>query len=120
MTLNHLDAMDTWCVGSKEHEELLQSTKLKILLTYGNLSTSELQEVRLSLLTFLQDIHIRVSIFLRDHVQLSSGRFILLPEGEVVPPFEIPGVVKTFKQGREVGRTTFHIPGKYSVAKVGC
>ncbi|KAI6651701.1 Protein OSCP1 [Oopsacas minuta] len=117
VTYNHLDAMYTWCIGSKEHEQLLETTKLKILQTYGNLNTSKLQAVRLSLLTFLQDVHIRVSIFLRDHVQLPSGRFILLPEGEIVQPYDIPGVIKSYKNGSETSRTFFHTPGKYSITK---
>ena len=110
--------MDTSCVGNKEHEKLLQATKQRIIHTYGNLSTSKLQELRMSLLTFLQDIHIRVSIFLRDHVQLPSGKFILLPEGGVVPPADIPGVIKSYRAGKETTRSLFHTPGKHNIAKV--
>lgn len=105
-------------MGSKDHERLLLATKQKIIHNYGNLSTSKLQELRMSLLTFLQDIHIRVSIFLRDHVQLPSGKFILLPEGDVVPPADIPGVIKSYRADKETARSLFHTPGKHSIAKV--
>ena len=113
-----MDAMDAWCAGSTVHHNIVDSAKKNLIDTYGNLSTSELREVRLGLLMFLQDIHTRVSIFLRDHVQLPSGKFILLPEGEVTPEFETPGVIKIFKQNKEVQRTLFHTPGKYAIAKV--
>lgn len=110
--------MKVYCVGSIEHESYMQLTYSKLMSTYGNLTTTQLHELRFTLLIFLQDMHIRVSIFLRDHVQLPTGKFILPLEGELYPETEIPGVVKKFKNGKEIQRTTFMVPGTYVTTKV--
>ncbi|ELR58183.1 Protein OSCP1 [Bos mutus] len=84
---------------------------------YGGLSAGEFQLIRQTLLIFFQDLHIRVSIFLKDKVQNSSGRFVLPVSGPVPWGTEVPGLIRTFNnKGKEVKRTEFKHGGSYVAA----
>ena len=50
--------------------------------------------IRQTLLHFFQDMHIRVSIFLKDKVQSQNGRFVLPPGGPVPHGMETPGTIR--------------------------
>ncbi|NXV77826.1 OSCP1 protein, partial [Atlantisia rogersi] len=82
--------------------------------TYGCLSAGEFQFIRQTLLVFFQDMHIRVSIFLKDKVQSSNGRFVLPISGPVPWGTEVPGLIRIFNHnGDEVKRTEFTTDGNY-------
>ncbi|CAL4058704.1 unnamed protein product, partial [Meganyctiphanes norvegica] len=70
--------------------------------TYGNMSLGELADVRRALLGFVQDLHIRVSVFLKEKVQTPTGRFVLNTEGPVPYGSEVPGPVRVFLPNGEV------------------
>jgi hypothetical protein len=56
------------------------------------MSTGQLNEIKHTLLRFLQDKRVKVSLFLQDGLQLQNGTIVLRPT--LTPPeVEMPGVV---------------------------
>lgn len=52
---------------------------------YIPLSPGEMQTIRYSILNFLQDLKVRVSVFLRQGVQNNDGKFVIPTSGPVPP-----------------------------------
>lgn len=60
---------------------------------------------------------LQVSIFLKDKVQNSNGRFVLPTSGPVPYGSEVPGTIRLFNTaGKEVKKSTFNPGGKYSMS----
>ncbi|MEQ2278134.1 Protein oscp1, partial [Xenotaenia resolanae] len=82
---------------------------------YSSLSEGQFQLLRQTLLIFFQDMHIRVSLFLKNQIQNPSGRFVLTTSGPVPYGADVPGLIRTFDlRGREVSRSEFPPGGTYS------
>uniref|UniRef100_A0A8C7XMB7 Organic solute carrier partner 1 n=1 Tax=Oryzias sinensis TaxID=183150 RepID=A0A8C7XMB7_9TELE len=81
------------------------------------LRCSDFQLIRQTLLIFFQDMHIRVSIFLKDKVQNSNGRFGLPTSGPVPHGTQVPGLIRIFScTGEEKTRLQFNNGGNYTSA----
>lgn len=52
----------------------------------------ELNSLRQTLLRFLQDKKVKVSLFLQEKYQLQDGVLVLIPSGVLPPDTELPGV----------------------------
>ncbi|XP_064204176.1 protein OSCP1 isoform X2 [Anguilla rostrata] len=92
-------------------------TYRQLIEMYTPLSGGEFQLIRQTLLVFFQDMHIRVSIFLKDKVQNSNGRFVLPTSGPVPHGTQVPGSIRIFScAGEEVKRLQFPNGGSYSSA----
>ncbi|KAK2104282.1 Protein oscp1 [Saguinus oedipus] len=92
----------------------VDKTFRQLIEIYGGLSAGEFQLIRLTLLIFFQDLHIGVSMFLKDKVQNNNGRFVLLVSGPVPWGTELPGLIRMFKnKGEEVKRIEFKHGGNY-------
>ncbi|XP_028453382.1 protein OSCP1a [Perca flavescens] len=122
ITYNHIDTIrefvkDTPVVGNKVDE-----THRKIIETYSSLPEGEFQLLRQTLLIFFQDMHIRVSLFLKNQLQNPNGRFALSTSGPVPYGMDVPGLIRTFdRKGREVRRSEFPTGGSYtSPIRKGC
>ncbi|XP_039676954.1 protein OSCP1a isoform X3 [Perca fluviatilis] len=122
ITYNHIDTIrefvkDTPVVGNKVDE-----THRKIIETYSSLPEGEFQLLRQTLLIFFQDMHIRVSLFLKNQLQNPNGRFSLSTSGPVPYGMDVPGLIRTFdRKGREVRRSEFPTGGSYtSPIRKGC
>ncbi|XP_044275396.1 protein OSCP1 isoform X2 [Varanus komodoensis] len=114
VTFNHLDAIKDFIYESPKTLNQVDVTFRRLLDTYGSLSAGELQLIRQTLLIFFQDIHIRVSILLKDKVQNSNGHFVLPISGPVPWGTEIPGLIRLFNsKGDEIRRTEFTSGGNY-------
>ncbi|XP_037129519.1 protein OSCP1 [Syngnathus acus] len=117
VTFNHMDAIrefvkDTPCILAQVDETYRQLMEMYTLLPSG-----EFQLIRQTLLIFFQDMHIRVSIFLKDKVQNSNGRFVLPISGPVPHGTQIPGLIRTYScTGEETGRLQFKNGGNYTAA----
>ncbi|XP_071253945.1 protein OSCP1-like isoform X2 [Salvelinus alpinus] len=115
VSFNHMDAIkdfvkDTPSILSQVDETYRQLTEM-----YTPLSSGEFQLIRQTLLIFFQDMHIRVSIFLKDKVQNSNGRFVLPISGPVPHGTHIPGLIRMFScNGEEVKRLQFRNGGNYT------
>ncbi|XP_053101640.1 protein OSCP1 isoform X2 [Hemicordylus capensis] len=114
ITFNHLDAIKDFIQDSPRILNQVDETFRQIIDTYGPLSAGEFQLIRQTLLIFFQDIHIRVSIFLKDKVQNSNGHFVLPTSGRVPWGTEVPGIIRHFNsKGDEIKRTEFTHGGNY-------
>ncbi|NXL18191.1 OSCP1 protein, partial [Setophaga kirtlandii] len=94
VTFNHLDAIKDFISDSPGILNQVDETFRRLIETYNPLSDGEFQLIRQTLLIFFQDMHIRVSIFLKDKVQNSNGRFVLPISGPVPWGTEVPGLIR--------------------------
>uniref|UniRef100_A0A8C8HC07 Organic solute carrier partner 1 n=1 Tax=Oncorhynchus tshawytscha TaxID=74940 RepID=A0A8C8HC07_ONCTS len=93
----------------------VDETYRQLIEMYTPLSSGEFQLIRQTLLIFFQDMHIRVSIFLKDKVQNSNGRFVLPISGPVPHGTHIPGFIRMFScNGKEVKRLQVRNGGNYT------
>uniref|UniRef100_A0A8C6VLW5 Organic solute carrier partner 1 n=1 Tax=Naja naja TaxID=35670 RepID=A0A8C6VLW5_NAJNA len=114
ITFNHLDAIKDFVYESPKILNQIDVTLRKFIDTYVLLSAGELQLIRQTLLIFFQDIHIRVSILLKDKVQNSNGHFVLPTSTSVPWGTEIPGLIRLFNnKGDEIQRIEFSSGGNY-------
>ncbi|XP_076790331.1 protein OSCP1 isoform X4 [Arvicanthis niloticus] len=117
ITFNHLDSIKGFIQDSPTVIHQVNETFQQLTEVYGNLSAGEFQLIRQTLLIFFQDLHIRVSTFLKDKVQNSNGRFVLPVSGPVPWGTEVPGVIRVFNdKGEEVKRMEFQHGGDYVAA----
>ena len=116
ITLNHLDSM---CEMARMEQTLkmIQNSKEMFTNIYSNMNWYRLQHIRYTILTFLQDIKTRVSIFLRDGTQENDGKFVIKPIGVVSCECQIPGLIKYFDRNDEVIHVDrFDSLGQYTVS----
>ncbi|ELT95571.1 hypothetical protein CAPTEDRAFT_165139 [Capitella teleta] len=114
VTLNHMDAIRAY-VGESSTLGQVEFVYKLLIQHYGSLSSGEFMLIRQTLLSFFQDMHIRVSIFLKDKVQSSNGRFILPPSGVLPWGSDPPGTIRLFNSsGDQVKTTQFNPGGKYT------
>ncbi|XP_001510354.3 protein OSCP1 [Ornithorhynchus anatinus] len=118
VTFNHLDAVKGFIRDSPTVLNQVDETFRQLIDMYGSLSAGEFQLIRQTLLIFFQDLHIRVSIFLKDKVQNSNGRFVLPITGPVPWGTKVPGLIRTFNsKGEEIKRVEFTHGGNYVSAQ---
>lgn len=114
VTLNHLDAMRGFVGDAAEIRQQLDHVYRLLMESFASLSLGEYQLIRLTLLNFFQDMHIRVSIFLKDKVQNSNGRFVLPLSGPLPHGTENPGLIRYFiESGNEIKTLQFAPGGSY-------
>ncbi|XP_056141717.1 protein OSCP1 isoform X1 [Lampris incognitus] len=117
VSFNHMDAIKDFVKDTPNILSQVDETYRQLIEIYTPLSSGEFQLIRQTLLIFFQDMHIRVSIFLKDKVQNSNGRFVLPTSGPVPYGTQIPGLIRMFScTGEEVSRLQFHNGGNYSSA----
>ncbi|XP_047124495.1 protein OSCP1 isoform X1 [Hydra vulgaris] len=117
ITLNHLDAIRNFAKGSKETLELVDNVYKLLIENYSNMSFGQLQIMRQTLMLFLQDLNIKVSIFLKEKSQLTNGRFILPCGGQLPWGTDVPGTIRLFNESGEPESTkTFDAKFKYNLA----
>ncbi|XP_078537331.1 protein OSCP1 isoform X2 [Lissotriton helveticus] len=115
VTFNHMDAIKDFIRDSPSILNQVDETFRQLIEMYNCLPAGEFQLIRQTLLIFFQDMHIRVSIFLKDKVQNSNGRFVLPTSGPVPWGTEVPGLIRMFNfSGEEVKRVEFLNGGSYS------
>ncbi|KAM3858019.1 protein OSCP1a [Diretmus argenteus] len=122
ISYNHIDTIRGFVKDTPVVLNQVDETHRKIIEVYTSLSEGEFQNLRQTLLLFFQDMHVRVSVFLRDKVQNPNGRFALPTSGPVPHGVEVPGLIRTFNiKGREVKRHEFPQGGSYtSPIREGC
>ncbi|CAB3980570.1 Hypothetical predicted protein [Paramuricea clavata] len=105
ITLNHMDAVRKFVEGNDNVMELVHNVYKLLYQNYASLSLGQFQLIRQSLLAFLQDLHIRVSIFLKDRVQNTNGKFVLATDGAVPFTSEVPGTIRYYDENGKVFKT---------------
>ncbi|XP_028984958.1 protein OSCP1 isoform X1 [Betta splendens] len=115
VSFNHMDAIKDFVKDTPSILSLVDETYRQLIEMYTSLSHGEFQLIRQTLLIFFQDMHIRVSIFLKDKVQNSNGRFVLPTSGPVPHGTQVPGLIRMFScTGEEVTRLQFNNGGNYT------
>uniref|UniRef100_A0A8C5LTX1 Organic solute carrier partner 1 n=1 Tax=Leptobrachium leishanense TaxID=445787 RepID=A0A8C5LTX1_9ANUR len=114
VTFNHMDAIKDFIRESPSILNQVEETFRQLIDTYNSIPAGEFQLIRQTLLIFFQDMHIRVSIFLKDKVQNSNGRFVLPTSGPVPWGTEVPGLIRMYNfKGEETKRAEFQHGGSY-------
>lgn len=106
ITLNHMDTVRKFVEGNDHVMEQVDNVYKLLYQNYASLSLSQFQLIRQSLLAFLQDLHIRVSIFLKDKVQNTNGKFVLPIDGAVPWAAEVPGLIRYHDENGKVCKTS--------------
>ncbi|XP_024251251.1 protein OSCP1-like [Oncorhynchus tshawytscha] len=115
ISYNHIDAIREFVRDTPSVLNQVDETHRKIIEVYTPLSDGEFQLLRQTLLIFLQDMHVRVSLFLKDKVQNPNGRFALSTTGPVPHGTEVPGLIRMFSgNGKEWKRWEFPTGGSYT------
>ncbi|XP_019738801.1 protein OSCP1a isoform X3 [Hippocampus comes] len=97
------------------HVSIMKLNAVSMEKIYSSMTAGEFQLLRQTLLTFLQDTHICVSIFLKNKIQNPNGRFALSTSGPVPHGMDVPGVIRIFdRKGREMRQRRFASGGSYS------
>ncbi|KAL6099423.1 oscp1 [Pungitius sinensis] len=122
ITYNHIDTIREFVQHTPVVVNQVDETHRKVIEVYSSLSEGEFQLLRQTLLIFFQDLHVRVSLFLKNKVQNPNGRFALLASGPVPHGIDVPGLIRMFdRKGREVRRGEFPTGGSYtSPIRQGC
>ncbi|KAK5910958.1 hypothetical protein CgunFtcFv8_005174 [Champsocephalus gunnari] len=122
ITYNHIDTIREFVKDTPVVVNQVDETHRKIIEVYSSLPEGEFQLLRQTLLIFFQDMHVRVSLFLKIQVQNPNGRFALSTSGPVPHGIDVPGLIRTFDgKGREVRRSEFPSGGSYSSSvREGC
>jgi len=116
-TLNHMDLMREFAQGSDAILQQVEDVYNLIKDTYSTLTPGEFHMIRQTLLNFFQDMHIRVSIFLKDGKQTPNGRFVLPKGGQVPWGTDPPGTVRFFNaEGQQKSTVPFEIPESYQLS----
>uniref|UniRef100_A0A3B3BGR6 Organic solute carrier partner 1a n=1 Tax=Oryzias melastigma TaxID=30732 RepID=A0A3B3BGR6_ORYME len=117
ITYNHMDAIREFVRDTPAVANQVDETHRKLIEVYSPLSEGEFQLLRQTLLVFFQDMHVRVSLFLKNQIQKPNGRFTLTMSGPVPHGGEVPGLIRLLDvKGREVSRHEFPSGGSYSSA----
>ncbi|XP_013416760.1 protein OSCP1-like [Lingula anatina] len=118
ITLNHMDAIAAFVQDAPNAKSQVEYVYTLIKQNFGSMSLGEFQLIRQTLLIFFQDMHIRVSIFLKDKVQNSNGRFVLSTSGALPYGTEMPGTIRIFNsQGDQVKTSSFYAAGPYKLTE---
>ncbi|KAL8619017.1 hypothetical protein ACOMHN_020715 [Nucella lapillus] len=107
ITLNHMDAMRTYVQGHSAVRQQVEGVYRLLFETYSSLPDGEFQLIRQTLLCFFQDMHIRVSIFLKEKVQNNNGRFVLPTSGELPFGTQPPGTIRQFDESGKCREVSF-------------
>ncbi|XP_028281472.1 protein OSCP1 isoform X1 [Parambassis ranga] len=117
VSFNHMDAIKDFVKDTPSILSQVDETYQQLVEMYTPLPSGEFQLIRQTLLIFFQDMHIRVSIFLKDKVQSSNGRFVLPTCGPVPHGTQVPGLIRIFScNGEELTRLQFNNGGNYTAA----
>ncbi|XP_066288718.1 protein OSCP1-like [Branchiostoma lanceolatum] len=115
VTLNHMDAMRTFVEEAPAIKAQVDNVFRLLITNYSELSQGEFHLIRQTLLGFFQDMHIRVSIFLKDKVQNTNGRFVLPCSGPLPFGAEIPGTIRLYNADGNMSKSVnFPSGGTYS------
>nr|XP_018917783.1 PREDICTED: protein OSCP1 [Bemisia tabaci] len=116
ITLNHLDSIRYLLTTPFCHKQL-DVTYFMLIKTYSQVTSGDLQNIRFHLLSFFQDIRIRVSLFLRQGLQNNDGGFIISTNYTLPYEYEVPGSIRLYNsEGCICDLLNFSPGGKYTQA----
>lgn len=111
ITINHFDSVMN-IRQNDQVKQLVQTAKLTFINHYKNyINCWQMQMIRYDILTFVQDIKTKVSIFFRDGIQENNGIFVIKPEGVVSCQCQVPGEIRYFNDEKEISLIEKFISG---------
>merc|ERR1719285_1386419 len=118
-TLNHLD--NVIIILRKVNEEgkaynLALRTKKLVMETYSNMTVEQLHSIRQTLMLFLQDRKVKVSLFLMEKIQNQDGTIVKTHHGLLPWGTEVPGAIKTFDSDSFTREGTLRLGNRSHVA----
>ncbi|XP_053718701.1 protein OSCP1a isoform X5 [Synchiropus splendidus] len=116
ITYNHIDSIKQVVKDTPAVFNQVQQTHRRFIEEYSSLTEGEFQLLRQTILTFLQDSHVRVSLFLKNKAQNPNGRFAMSTGGHVPHKIDVPGLIRTFDRSGRERRSEFPTGGSYSRA----
>ncbi|PFX34073.1 protein OSCP1-like [Stylophora pistillata] len=111
VTYNHMDAIRSFASDNPAISNQVENVYKLLYETYAKLNAGQFQIIRQTLLSFFQDMHIRVSIFLKDKVQNANGKFVLPADGAVPWDTEVPGSIRYLNTEGQISRTSHFVTG---------
>ncbi|KAK3558850.1 hypothetical protein QTP86_030447 [Hemibagrus guttatus] len=115
VSFNHMDGVRELVKDNPRLVNLINEAQRLIIEMFTPLSDGEFQLIRQTLLTFFQDVHVRVAVFLKENLQNSDGTFVMSTSGPVPHGSEVPGLIRYFNsRGRVVRRCEFVSGGSYT------
>ncbi|GAA6095467.1 protein OSCP1a isoform X1 [Tachysurus ichikawai] len=115
ISFNHTDGVRELVKDNPRLVNLINEAQRLIVEMFTSLSDGEFQLMRQTLLAFFQDVHIRVSIYMKENLQNADGSFVMPTSGPVPHGNEVPGLIRYFNsRGRVVGRREFVSGGSYT------
>ncbi|XP_042566656.1 protein OSCP1a [Clupea harengus] len=115
VTFNHIDTIRHFVSHNPRLANQIDESQRQFIEMYKHLTDGEFQLIRQTLLIFFQDVHVRVSLFLREKLQSPNGRFVLSTSGPVPQGSDVPGLIRSFNcNGKEQKRREFPSGGTYT------
>jgi hypothetical protein len=109
VTLNHLESIKRLVDDAQVHE-LIQVAIDKSVAMYSTLTEGQLMSLKYSLLRFLQDKKVKVSLFLQQELQTSEGALVLTVNNKLPRGVETPGTIRYYENGSVVSTRSFDTP----------
>lgn len=94
VTLNHVDSIVKLVEDNPTVKAQVEHSYILLATHYANMNAGQFLLIRQTLLNFFQDVHIRVSVFLKEKTQNENGRFILPTGGQLPFGTAVPGTIK--------------------------
>ncbi|XP_026804788.1 protein OSCP1-like [Rhopalosiphum maidis] len=115
VTLNHLDSIRE-LASTHQLKQSVDIIQHNFYQTFEKMTNGEIMRMRYAMLNYLQDIHVKVTIFIKEGLQRYNGSFVSV--GKWVIPYgcEAPGVIRVFnKNSTLIDISTFHPISFYKV-----
>ena len=111
ITINHFDSVMN-IRQNDQVKQLVQTAKFTFINHYKNhINCWQMQMIRYDILTFVQDIKTKVSIFFRDGIQENNGNFVIKSQGVVSCQCQVPGEIRYFNDEKEISFVEKFISG---------
>jgi len=118
-TLNHMDNVIEMLKKVNEDGKaynLAIRTKKMVVDTYSKMSVEKLHRIRQSLLLFLQDKKVKVSLFLTEKIQNQDGTIYKTHHGLLPWGIQEPGAIKTWVKDSHVREDTLRLGNRSHVS----
>merc|ERR1719482_406187 len=99
VTLNHLQSLRNVVSSQAPVVELVDEAIARVHSTFDDMSEADFAVLRQTLVNFLQDRRVKVSIFLQESIQASDGSITIPPAGRLAFGMNPPGQVRYYAGG---------------------
>lgn len=101
VTLTHLDALRKVVASQAPVVALVDDAIARVHATFDGMSEANFAVLRQTLINFLQDRRVKVSIFLQENIQAQDGSILIEAHGRLAYGVRHPGQVHYFANGEE-------------------